>query len=93
MFLPSPFIFGWHEIAVTFLVKLTRERLLPVRAAWWCDRISTRRHSKPGQPARFCFWGLGRRASDFGRRALAFLARHRLSSFARPDGWGQPSLR
>jgi len=34
MFLPSPFIFGWHEIAVTFLVKLTRERLLPVRAAW-----------------------------------------------------------
>ncbi len=34
MFLPSPFIFGWHEIAVTFPVKLTGERLLPVRAAW-----------------------------------------------------------
>jgi len=71
MFLPSPFIFGWHEIAVTFLVKLTRERLLPVRAAWWCDRISTRRHSKPGQPARFCFWGLGPRASGFGLSGAA----------------------
>jgi hypothetical protein len=34
MFLPSPSIFTWHETAVTFLVKLTRGVLLPVRGAW-----------------------------------------------------------
>jgi len=43
MFFPSPIAFPWYESPVIFMVKLTRGLLLPVRAAWRCNRISTRR--------------------------------------------------
>jgi len=45
------------------MVKLTRGLLLPVRAAWWCNRISTRRiWNRANQPG-FVFW---RRTSAVG---------------------------
>jgi hypothetical protein len=68
MFLLSPFIFGWHEIAVTFLVKLTENACCQYAPRGDVTASQLDVPLETGQPARFCF---GRhRASTLGVSGL-----------------------